>query len=92
MKLFLLTLPVLAQCGEIVWDGRINASTTVDHFDQCTTNSQFHEYKLADFHVQGPGPTKSNRINGTSTVMARRAGIWDYRQISRTPLWMMGRA
>lgn len=36
MKLpILATLPVLAYCGEIVWDGRMNASTTVDHFDQC---------------------------------------------------------
>lgn len=37
MKIPLLAaLPILAHCGEIVWDGRINASTTIDHFDKCT--------------------------------------------------------
>lgn len=40
MKFLFLTLPVLAYCGEIVWNGIINASTPVDHFDQCMNTSR----------------------------------------------------
>lgn len=36
MKLFYLALPILAHCGEIVWNGNIKSSMTIDHFDQCT--------------------------------------------------------
>lgn len=40
MKFLFLALPVLAHCGEIVWNGIINVSTTVDHFGQCMSTSR----------------------------------------------------
>lgn len=66
MKSWLLFLP-LVRC-DVLWSGFFDANFTVDHFDNCTPLILSTLILILILTMQGPGPTKSPRTNGTSTA------------------------
>ena len=76
-------MPIAAECGEVLWSGFFNSSSSVKEFDECVLTAMI-ETNLLLTKTQGHGPTKSETINGISTAMERRRITLDSRSRSRT--------
>ncbi|OJJ32507.1 hypothetical protein ASPWEDRAFT_117646 [Aspergillus wentii DTO 134E9] len=51
---YLLSLPALVHCGDVVWNGFFNSSITVDHFDQWSWSNQLEPFQ---WYIHGSGAT-----------------------------------
>lgn len=70
MKSFVsLLFPTSALAGSVLWNGVFNSSDSVADLDDCTRDLFINNENILT--VQGPGPTKLEPINGTSTATAR---------------------